>query len=116
VETVLSRNIDRASASRIFKESFPRRVELRFPNDGEARNLAGKLTRIFQSCDFEVEAVRELSSPARGVRVESHVDAEHIAAMIYEAFESAGVRASFTSHPKHPSDTIIVHLGRSEVL
>jgi hypothetical protein len=94
----------------------PCRVELRFPHDGEAHELARKLTKIFHSCEFECEAVRELSSPARGVRVESHHDREHIAAMIYDAFESAGVRATFASNAKNPTDTIIVHLGRSDVI
>lgn len=116
METVLSRNNDTLGAARAFRESFPCRVELRFPHDEEARQLAGKLAQIFKSCDFECETVRELSSPARGVRVESHADTEHVAAMIYDAFESAGVRATFTSHPKNPSDTIIVHLGWADVI
>jgi hypothetical protein len=116
VETVCAQNFDTLGAAQAFKAAYPCKVELRFPHDDSARELAGKLTRIFESCSFECEAVRELSSPARGVRVESHADTEHIGAMIYDAFESAGVRATFTSHPKNPADTIIVHIGRHDVL
>jgi hypothetical protein len=94
----------------------PFKVELRFPHDEESRELARKLTRIFESCSFQCQAVRELSSPARGVRVESHTDSKHVASLIYDAFESAGIRATVASHPKAPTDTVIVHLGRSDVL
>jgi hypothetical protein len=92
------------------------KVELRFPHDGEARQLAGKLRRIFEACEFECETVRELSSPARGVRVETHFESEHIAAMIYDAFTSAGVRASFTTSWKNPADTVVVRLGREDAI
>jgi hypothetical protein len=112
----------RAEYLRIQKEKAvetiptPCKVELRFPHDESARELACKLSRVFESCSFRCETIRELSSPAKGVRVESHSDSEHLAAMIYDAFESAGVRATFTSHQRNPIDTIIIHLGRADVL
>jgi hypothetical protein len=92
-------------------------VEIRVPTDTEARAVAKRLHRIFDSCGYATAIIAEpeSDSPPEGVQLLCSPENAQSGLAIQSAFQSAGIDVLLTVHQK-ARNKVVVQLGRGPLV